>query len=190
MISHQEGEAQVCGDQISPDRSAAHPCCPEQGGSAWRVWLVTFGVAGTFGALGFALGMHSAGVATTPAVVPPPRGDTAITLTVTETKHFVLQAVAGRADAANSRGGFQSTRAAKEGAGGIAVPASAVVHEGVQPVVWVAETPTHFVRHPVSIDESGIVGDTVRILSGIQPGEQVVVQGGIFLSHMRRHPTE
>src|SRR5262249_29702622 len=60
-----------------------------------------------------------------------------------------------------------------------ALPLSAVVRDGEKASVWAAQPEHHFVRREVKL---GLEQDGyVQILSGIQPGEQVVVEGGLLL---------
>jgi cobalt-zinc-cadmium efflux system membrane fusion protein len=59
------------------------------------------------------------------------------------------------------------------------VPAAAVVQEGDRTVVFVERTPGHFEERRVSVGKSA--GDRVRVLSGVTPGESIVVDGVMLL---------
>ena len=60
-----------------------------------------------------------------------------------------------------------------------ALPLSAVVRDGETASVWVAQPERQFVRRAVQL---GLEQDGyVQILSGVQPGEQVAVEGGLLL---------
>src|SRR3989454_666759 len=65
-----------------------------------------------------------------------------------------------------------------------AVPASALVREGEKASVWIASGPKQFTRRQVKpgLEQDG----AVQILEAVQPGERVVVQGGVFLSNLNR----
>ena len=65
-----------------------------------------------------------------------------------------------------------------------AVPASALVREGEKASVWVVSGPKQFTRRQVKpgLEQDG----AVQILEAVQPGERVVVQGGVFLSNLNR----
>ena len=62
-----------------------------------------------------------------------------------------------------------------------AVPVTAVVRDGEQAAVWVVSEPQRLTRRAVTlgIEQGGVV----QVLAGLQPGEQVVFDGGIFLSN-------
>jgi cobalt-zinc-cadmium efflux system membrane fusion protein len=62
-----------------------------------------------------------------------------------------------------------------------AVPVTAVVRDGEQAAVWVVSEPQRLTRRAVTlgIEQGGVV----QVLTGLHPGEQVVVDGGIFLSN-------
>jgi cobalt-zinc-cadmium efflux system membrane fusion protein len=65
-----------------------------------------------------------------------------------------------------------------------AVPLSAIVRDGENTRVWVAQGANQFARRDVSI---GVEQDGfVQILSGVQPGERVVSDGSLLLSNMGR----
>jgi cobalt-zinc-cadmium efflux system membrane fusion protein len=63
-----------------------------------------------------------------------------------------------------------------------AVPLSAVVRDGDKASVWVAQSEHQFVRHEVKlgVEQNGYV----HLLSGVQPGEQVAVEGGLLLGSL------
>ena len=63
-----------------------------------------------------------------------------------------------------------------------AVPLSAVVRDGDKASVWVAQSEHQFVRREVKLgfEQNGYV----QILSGVQPGEQVAVEGGLLLGSL------
>jgi cobalt-zinc-cadmium efflux system membrane fusion protein len=62
-----------------------------------------------------------------------------------------------------------------------AVPVTAVVRDGDEAAVWVVSGPHRLSRRAVKlgVEQDGLV----QILAGLQPGEQIVVDGGIFLSN-------
>jgi cobalt-zinc-cadmium efflux system membrane fusion protein len=62
-----------------------------------------------------------------------------------------------------------------------AVPTTAVVRDGEQAAIWVVSEPHRLTRRAVTLgtEQAGVV----QVLTGVQPGEQVVVDGGIFLSN-------
>jgi cobalt-zinc-cadmium efflux system membrane fusion protein len=63
----------------------------------------------------------------------------------------------------------------------LAVPTSAIVREGEKTSVWVKQG-EHFVRREVTVglEQNGYV----QILSGLQAGEKIVSEGGLFLSSL------
>lgn len=63
-----------------------------------------------------------------------------------------------------------------------AVPLSAVVRDGDKASVWVAQPEYQFVRREVKLglEQNG----HVQILSGLQPNEQVAVEGGLLLGNL------
>ena len=66
----------------------------------------------------------------------------------------------------------------------LAVPVSAIVHDGEKTSVWVTQQEQGFVQREVTI---GLEQDGyAQILSGLQPGEQVVSEGSLFLSNAAR----
>ena len=66
----------------------------------------------------------------------------------------------------------------------LAVPVSALVHDGEKTSVWVVQQEQGFVQREV---RSGLEQDGyTQILSGLQPGEQVVASGSLFLSNAAR----
>ena len=66
----------------------------------------------------------------------------------------------------------------------LAVPVSAIVHDGERTSVWVTQPEQGFVQREV---RSGLEQDGyTQILSGLQPGEQVVASGSLFLSNAAR----
>jgi membrane fusion protein, heavy metal efflux system len=74
-------------------------------------------------------------------------------------------------------------------AAAIAVPGDSVVREGDGTMtVWVTTDQRHFTRRTVQL---GILQDGFdQIVDGLQPGEQVVVEGAIFLSNMLNAGTQ
>jgi membrane fusion protein, heavy metal efflux system len=66
----------------------------------------------------------------------------------------------------------------------LAVPSSAIVHDGEKTSVWIAQPEGEFVQREVTV---GIEQDgCAQILSGLQPGEQVASEGSLFLSNAAR----
>ena len=63
-----------------------------------------------------------------------------------------------------------------------ALPLSAVIRDGDKASVWVAQSEHQFVRREVKlgIEQNGYV----QMLSGVQPGEQVAVEGGLLLGSL------
>jgi cobalt-zinc-cadmium efflux system membrane fusion protein len=59
------------------------------------------------------------------------------------------------------------------------VPAAAVVQEGDRAVVFVEQPPGYFAARRVAVGKSA--GDRVRVLSGVAPGESIVVDGVMLL---------
>jgi membrane fusion protein, heavy metal efflux system len=59
------------------------------------------------------------------------------------------------------------------------IPSAAVVQEGDRTVVFVERTAGHFEERRVSVGKSA--GDLVRVLSGVTPGESIVVDGVMLL---------
>jgi membrane fusion protein, heavy metal efflux system len=59
------------------------------------------------------------------------------------------------------------------------VPLSAIVRDGEQASVWVAQPDQQFARREVQLGLEQ--GGAVQILSGVQPGEQVVTEGSLLL---------
>jgi cobalt-zinc-cadmium efflux system membrane fusion protein len=64
------------------------------------------------------------------------------------------------------------------------VPAAAVVQEGDRSVVFVEQTPGHFEERRVSLGKTA--GDRVRVLSGVNPGEAIVVDGVMLLKGLSK----
>jgi cobalt-zinc-cadmium efflux system membrane fusion protein len=65
-----------------------------------------------------------------------------------------------------------------------AVPLSAIVRDGEKTSVWVAQGNSQFAQREVTI---GLEQDGyVQVRSGLQPGEQVVSDGGLLLSNVGR----
>jgi len=62
-----------------------------------------------------------------------------------------------------------------------AVPTGAVVRDGDEAAVWVVSGPRRLTRRAVKlgIEQAGVV----QILAGLRPGEEIVVDGGVFLSN-------
>ncbi len=62
-----------------------------------------------------------------------------------------------------------------------AVPVGAIVQENNVPMVWVVTGPNQVTRRTVQL---GLEQDRVRqVLAGVQAGEKVITEGGIFLSN-------
>jgi len=66
----------------------------------------------------------------------------------------------------------------------VVVPEAAVVHEGRQSYVFVAESPGRFVKRGVDIGVAG--AGKVQVLAGVAGGEEVVVDGTFVLKSMSR----
>jgi cobalt-zinc-cadmium efflux system membrane fusion protein len=65
-----------------------------------------------------------------------------------------------------------------------AVPISAIVGDGEKAMVWVEKAPRQFTRRDVKLglEQNGLV----QVLSGVQAGERVVAEGGVFLSNVEQ----
>ena len=63
-----------------------------------------------------------------------------------------------------------------------AIPVSAVTRDGERTAVWVKSGPRAFTRRPVTLglEQDGFI----QSLSGVNRGEQVVTEGGVFLSNV------
>jgi cobalt-zinc-cadmium efflux system membrane fusion protein len=59
------------------------------------------------------------------------------------------------------------------------VPAAAVVQDGDRAVVFVEDAPGHFAERNVSLGKPA--GNMVRVLSGVRPGESIVVDGVMLI---------
>ncbi len=67
---------------------------------------------------------------------------------------------------------------------GLLVPASAILRDDENlPFVYLAQPGGDFARRPVTLGDR--VGDQFNILSGLQAGDRVVVDGGIFVQFMQ-----
>jgi cobalt-zinc-cadmium efflux system membrane fusion protein len=64
------------------------------------------------------------------------------------------------------------------------VPFSAVFQDGARTVVFVEQSPGHFEERNVSIGKRA--GDVVRVVSGVKPGDSVVVDGVMLLKGLVR----
>jgi membrane fusion protein, heavy metal efflux system len=64
------------------------------------------------------------------------------------------------------------------------IPSAAVVQEGDRTVVFVEWTPGHFEERRVTIGQSS--GDRVRVLSGLTPGESIVVDGAMLIKGLAK----
>jgi len=66
----------------------------------------------------------------------------------------------------------------------LAVPLTALVHDGEKTTVWVAQPEGRFVERQVmaGIEQDGYA----QVLSGLLPGERVVTDGSLFLSNASR----
>jgi cobalt-zinc-cadmium efflux system membrane fusion protein len=62
-----------------------------------------------------------------------------------------------------------------------AVPVTAVIRDGEHAAVWVVSEAHRLTRREVTlgIEQAGVV----QVLAGVQPGEPIVIDGGIFLSN-------
>jgi cobalt-zinc-cadmium efflux system membrane fusion protein len=67
------------------------------------------------------------------------------------------------------------------------VPSGAVLESGSRPVVFVETAPGRFETRAVTL--GGRAGDLVRVTGGLQPGETVVVDGGMLLLGSARRTT-
>ncbi|HET6383255.1 MAG TPA: efflux RND transporter periplasmic adaptor subunit [Armatimonadota bacterium] len=65
------------------------------------------------------------------------------------------------------------------GVRGVAIPSSAVLQEGNSQVVYVQVSPRVFVKRVVKLGDA--VGGSVPVLSGVAPGDRVVVNGNVLL---------
>jgi len=63
----------------------------------------------------------------------------------------------------------------------ITVPAAAVIREGDDARVWIAEPGNRLVARPVQIAD-GPDEDSVIVTSGLKPGEQIVTRGALFVN--------
>jgi cobalt-zinc-cadmium efflux system membrane fusion protein len=61
----------------------------------------------------------------------------------------------------------------------VVIPAAAIIHDGDRTIVFVERTPGHFEERDVSLGKR--TGDLVRVSSGVQPGDSVVVDGATLL---------
>ena len=68
----------------------------------------------------------------------------------------------------------------------LAVPVSAVVHEGSKTSVWVKHSGNAFARREVTLGLEQ--GGYVQVLSGLQAGDQVVSEGSVFISNIASSP--
>jgi multidrug efflux pump subunit AcrA (membrane-fusion protein) len=59
------------------------------------------------------------------------------------------------------------------------VPSGAVLESGSRPVVFVETAPGRFEMRTVTVGARA--GDLIRVTGGLQPGERVVVDGGMLL---------
>jgi multidrug efflux pump subunit AcrA (membrane-fusion protein) len=59
------------------------------------------------------------------------------------------------------------------------VPAAAVVHNGSRTTVFIERAPGRFEERAITIGKPA--GASVRVLSGVKPGESVVVDGVMLL---------
>ena len=67
---------------------------------------------------------------------------------------------------------------------GVLVPVSAILRDDENlPFVYVAQPGRAYARRPVTLGDR--VGDQVNIASGLQSGDQVVVDGGLFIQFMQ-----
>ena len=63
---------------------------------------------------------------------------------------------------------------------GVDVPLSAIIAEGGKNYVWVAKGPDRVLsKREIALEEEG-VGETVRAISGLEPGEIIVASGGDY----------
>jgi cobalt-zinc-cadmium efflux system membrane fusion protein len=87
-------------------------------------------------------------------------------------------------DMANPRGRFRpemfaTIRHAGDSRPTPVLPAAAIVQEYGHPIVFVERAPGHFVRREVALGPRA--GDVMPVVSGVQAGERVVVDGGVLL---------
>ena len=87
-------------------------------------------------------------------------------------------------DMANPRGRFRpemfaTIRHAGDSRPTPVLPVAAVVQEYGHPIVFLERTPGHFVRREVVLGPR--TGDVMPVVSGLQAGERVVVDGGVLL---------
>ena len=67
---------------------------------------------------------------------------------------------------------------------GLLIPVSAVLRDDENlPFVYVAEHDGSFARRPVTLGNR--IGDRYNITAGLRPGDQIVVDGGIFVHFMQ-----
>ena len=77
---------------------------------------------------------------------------------------------------------YATARIQTEGTKTLAIPRAAVVHFGdKQMVVGVDFKADRYLRRPVIVDEDQI-GDWVPVLHGLEPGDEIVVNGALLLS--------
>ena len=73
---------------------------------------------------------------------------------------------------------------ARQATAGMLVPASAILRDDENlPFVYLAQPGGGFARRPVTLGDR--VGDQFNILSGLQGGDRIVVDGGIFVQFMQ-----
>jgi membrane fusion protein, heavy metal efflux system len=87
-------------------------------------------------------------------------------------------------DMANPRGRFRpemfaTIRHAGDSKPTPVLPAAAIVQEYGHPIVFLERSPGHFVRREVVLGPRA--GDVMPVVSGVQAGERVVVDGGVLL---------
>jgi membrane fusion protein, heavy metal efflux system len=87
-------------------------------------------------------------------------------------------------DMANPRGRFRpemfaTIRHAGDSKPTPVLPAAAIVQEYGHPIVFLERAPGHFVRREVVLGPRA--GDVMPVVSGVQAGERVVVDGGVLL---------
>jgi cobalt-zinc-cadmium efflux system membrane fusion protein len=61
----------------------------------------------------------------------------------------------------------------------VVIHAAAIIHEGDRTIVFVERTPGHFEERDVSLGKRA--GDSVRVSSGVKPGDSIVVDGAMLL---------
>jgi cobalt-zinc-cadmium efflux system membrane fusion protein len=74
---------------------------------------------------------------------------------------------------------FGTVRILRSSSQGIVVPSTAVIREGTDSYVFVAQTPNHYVRRAVSLGRA--FDSSLEIVNGLTPGDKVVSEGALLL---------